>query len=99
MSQEAAVAFYERLEMEPELQEKIKAMETPERVQVYVREELGYAFTKEEMQRVIFERHPEMTDAAMAAVVGGLDAGWYVLAGAAGGATALILIVAGAAAA
>lgn len=72
MSQEAAVTFYQRLEMEPELQEKIKAMETPERVQVYVREELGYAFTKEEMQRVVYERHPEMTDEELEAVTGGV---------------------------
>ena len=71
MSQEAAVAFYQRLEMEPELQEKIKAMGTPERVQIYVREELGYAFTKEEMQRVVYERHPEMTDEELEAVTGG----------------------------
>jgi hypothetical protein len=27
-----------------------------------VRDELGYDFTLEEMQKVIFERHPEMTD-------------------------------------
>lgn len=99
MSLESAVGFYERLAAEPDLQERIRELETPDRIESYVKGELGYDFTKEEMQRVIFERHPEMTDEEMAAVVGGLDAGWYVLAGAAGGATALILIVAGAAAA
>ena len=99
MSLESAVGFYERLAAEPDLQERIRELETPDRIEPYVKGELGYDFTKEEMQRVIFERHPEMTDEEMAAVVGGFGAGWYVLCGAAGGATALILIVAGAAAA
>jgi predicted ribosomally synthesized peptide with nif11-like leader len=68
---EAAVTFYERLEKEPELQEQLKELETPERVQVYVRDELGYDFTREEMQKVVFERHPEMTDEELEAVTGG----------------------------
>lgn len=72
MSMEAAVTFYERLEKEPELQEQLKELETPERVQIYVRDELGYDFTREEMQKVVFERHPEMTDEELEAVTGGL---------------------------
>ena len=71
MSMEAAVAFYERLEQEPGLQERIKELNTPELIEPYVRDELGYRFTKEEMQRVIFERNPEMSDEEMEAVTGG----------------------------
>ena len=99
MSLEAAVGFYERLAAEPDLQERIRDLETPDRIESYVKVELGYDFTREEMQRVIFDRHPEMTDEEMAAVVGGLDAGWYVLAGFGGGAVAFVLIAAGSAAA
>ena len=71
MSMEAAVAFYDRLEQEPELQEHIKGLNTPELIEPYVRDALGYRFTKEEMQRVIFERNPEMSDEEMEAVTGG----------------------------
>ena len=71
MSMEAAVAFYERLEQEPGLQERIKELNAPELIEPYVRDELGYRFTKEEMQRVIFERNPEMSDEEMEAVTGG----------------------------
>ena len=71
MSMEAAVAFYERLEQEPGLQERIKELNAPELIEPYVRDELGYRFTKAEMQRVIFERNPEMSDEEMEAVTGG----------------------------
>lgn len=71
MSMDAAVAFYERLEQEPGLQERIKELNAPELIEPYVRDELGYRFTKEEMQRVIFERNPEMSDEEMEAVTGG----------------------------
>ena len=73
MSLESATAFYERLEREPELTERIRELKAPDRIEPYVKGELGYDFTQEEMQQVIFERHPEMTDEEMAAVVGGLD--------------------------
>ena len=71
MSLESATAFYERLEREPELQERIRELNTPDRIEPYVKGELGYDFTREEMQQVIFQRHPEMTDEEMEAVVGG----------------------------
>ncbi len=73
MSLESAVAFYERLETDNELAERIKELGTPEKVEAYVRDELGYDFTREEMQKVIFERHPEMSDEELEAVVGGKD--------------------------
>ena len=73
MSLESAAAFYERLEREPELTERIRELNTPDRIGPYVKGELGYDFTREEMQQVIFERNPEMTDEEMEAVVGGLD--------------------------
>ena len=73
MSLESAAAFYERLEREPELTERIRELNTPDRIEPYVKGELGYDFTREEMQQVIFERNPEMTDEEMEAVVGGLD--------------------------
>ena len=38
--------------------------------------ELGYDFTLEEMQKVVFERNPEMTDEELEAVVGGELSFW-----------------------
>ncbi len=73
MSMEAATSFYERLEQEPELTERIRELNTPDRIANYVKDELGYDFTGEEMQKVIFQRNPEMTDEEMEAVVGGLE--------------------------
>ncbi len=71
MSMESAVAFYERVEKDAELQQKLKGLGTNESVSQYVKGELGYDFTLEEMQKVIFERNPEMTDEELEAVVGG----------------------------
>jgi len=71
MSLESAAAFYERLGSDNQVAERIKELETQEKVEAYVRNELGYDFTREEMQKVIFERHPEMTDEELEAVVGG----------------------------
>jgi predicted ribosomally synthesized peptide with nif11-like leader len=73
MSLDSAVAFYERLESDNELAEHIRELGTQEKVEAYVRDELGYDFTREEMQKVIFERHPEMSDEELEAVVGGKD--------------------------
>ena len=75
MSRESAVAFYERLESDTELTTRIQELQTSEAISQYVREELEYDFSLEEMQKVIFERHPEITDEELEAVVGGqLDA-------------------------
>ena len=71
MPMESAVAFYERLEKDAELQEKLKELGTKENISQYVKGELGYDFTLEERQKVIFERNPEMTDEELEAVVGG----------------------------
>ena len=71
MSMESAVAFYERLEKDVELQEKLKELGTKENISQYVKGELGYDFTLEEMQKVIFEKNPEVTDEELEAVVGG----------------------------
>ena len=46
MSLESAVGFYERLAAEPDLQERIRELETPDRIESYVKGELGYDFTK-----------------------------------------------------
>ena len=53
------------------MQEKLKELGTKENISQYVKGELGYDFTLEEMQKVIFERNPEMTDEELEAVVGG----------------------------
>ncbi len=71
MSMESAVAFYERLEKDIELQEKLKELNMPANIQQYVKGELGYDFTLEEMQKVIFEKNPEMTDEELEGIVGG----------------------------
>ena len=73
MSTESAVAFYERVEKDAGLQEKLKELGTKENVSQYVKNELGYDFTLAEMQKVIFERNPEMTDEELEAVVGGVS--------------------------
>ena len=71
MSRESAKAFYERVETDTELQEKLKELNTKENIEPYVKGELGYEFTLEEMQKVIFEKNPEMTEEELEAVVGG----------------------------
>ena len=73
MSIESAAAFYDRLQSDVALQGKLKATDDREQIEAYVRDELGYDFTKEEMQKVVFERNPEMTDEDLEAVVGGLS--------------------------
>jgi predicted ribosomally synthesized peptide with nif11-like leader len=70
MSLESAVAFCEKLQNDEALIERINGM-TPLEVQNLVRQEWVFEFTSEEMQQVIFERHPELTDEELEAVVGG----------------------------
>ena len=72
MSMESAVAFYERVEKDVELQKKLRELGSKENVERYVKGELGYDFSLEEMRKVIFERNPEMTDEEMEAVTGGV---------------------------
>ena len=71
MSLESAAAFYERVQNDEAFQEQIKTLKDPDVIERYVKGELGYEFTKEEMQRVIFERNPEMSDEELEAVTGG----------------------------
>jgi len=72
MSMESAVAFYERVEKDVELQKKLRELGSKENVERYVKGELGYDFSLEEMQKVIFERNPEMTDEELEAMTGGV---------------------------
>lgn len=72
MSMEHAVSFYEKLEGDLELQKRISKIESQAELENFVKNELGYNFTKEEMQKVIFDRNPEMTDEELEAVVGGI---------------------------
>ena len=72
MSRESAAAFLERLESDEVLAERLRGCTVPE-VEKLVKEELGYDFTKEEMQQAIFEKNPEITDEELEAVVGGLS--------------------------
>lgn len=94
MSMESAVAFYEKLEDDLQLQERIKGVSGQEELAKLVKDDLGYEFTPEEMQKVVFERNPEMTDEELEAVVGGMvgnvDIGLVV-----GGATVGALVLAG----
>eukprot|EP00767_Chilomastix_cuspidata_P008295 gnl/Chilomastix_cuspidata/9464.p1 GENE.gnl/Chilomastix_cuspidata/9464~~gnl/Chilomastix_cuspidata/9464.p1 ORF type:complete len:110 (-),score=1.24 gnl/Chilomastix_cuspidata/9464:332-661(-) len=73
MSQESAKAFYAKLQQDEELSQKIKELKTEEAIKEYVQEELGYEFTPDEMEQVIFEQNPELTDEELEAVVGGAD--------------------------
>jgi hypothetical protein len=67
---ESAAAFYETLENDTALMERIAKM-TPKEAEKLVKEELQYDFTREEMQKVIFQRYPEMTDQELEIVTGG----------------------------
>jgi len=73
MSMKNAVTFYEKLQDDLELQKKIVEIGDNEKLEHLVRDELGYEFTKEEMQKVVFERNPELTDEELEAVVGGMS--------------------------
>ncbi len=72
MSKESAVAFLERLEGDEVLVERLRGCTVPE-AEKLVKGELGYDFTKEEMQQAVFARNPEVTDEELEAVVGGLS--------------------------
>lgn len=99
MSMEAAVAFYERLEKEPELAERVRELETSTQVESYVKEELGYDFTRAEMQKVIFEKNPDISDEELEAIVGGFDGDSLAIGIAIGGGIGIIGMAAMAAAA
>lgn len=73
MSHEHALAFYALLEGNEELEQKLQVLGTAEKIGRYVREELGYTFTKEEVEQVFFEKNPEMSDEEMEKVWGGYD--------------------------
>ncbi len=70
MSKESAVAFLERLKGDDVLVKRLQGCTVPEAKKL-VKGELGYDFTKEEMQQVIFEKNPELTDEELDMVVGG----------------------------
>lgn len=72
MSLKSAEAFYDRVTEDSSLVEKLKTM-TVKEAEIFVKEELGYSFTEEEMQKVIFERNPELSDEELEAVAGGLS--------------------------
>ena len=71
MSVEAAAAFYDRLENDLALMGKLKELGDKERLVLYVKDELGYEFTQEEMRKVLFERNPELSEEELQSVVGG----------------------------
>jgi predicted ribosomally synthesized peptide with nif11-like leader len=71
MSMEAAVAFYDLLEKDTDLRERIMALGSKEKIEPFVKNELGYTFSMEEMQKVVFEKNPELTDEELEAIVGG----------------------------
>ena len=55
-----------------ELRKKLRELGSKENVERYVKGELDYDFSLEEMRKVIFERNPEMTDEELEAVTGGV---------------------------
>ena len=72
MSVESAAAFYDRLENDLALMAKLKELSDKELLVLYVKDELGYEFTQEEMRKVLFERNPEMSEEDLQSVVGGV---------------------------
>jgi predicted ribosomally synthesized peptide with nif11-like leader len=73
MSYEHALAFSALLEENEELEQKLQNLGTVEKIERYVRKELGYAFTKKEAEQVFFEKNPEMSDEEMEKIWGGYD--------------------------
>lgn len=71
MSIESAVAFYERMEKDVLLQGKLKELGSGENVRSYLKNELGYDFSEEELRKALSDRNPEMTDGDWEAVTGG----------------------------
>ena len=72
MSMESAKAFYIKLEGDTVLARRLQEISNEER-EMLVKGELGYDFTPEEMQEVIFEKNPSLTDDDLEAVVGGIS--------------------------
>ena len=75
MSVEAAAAFYDRLGNDLALMGKLKELGDRGRLVHYVKDELGYDFTREEMRKVLFERNPELSEEELQSVVGGTGFG------------------------
>lgn len=73
MSQESAKAFYEKLQQDEELAHKVQNLKNQEAIKEYIKNELGYDFTLEEIQQVIFENNPELSDEELEAVAGGVS--------------------------
>ena len=71
MSMESAVAFYERVEKDAELRKKLRVLGSGETVRSYLKNELGYDFSEEELRKALSDRNPEMTDGDWEAVTGG----------------------------
>jgi len=71
MSMESAVAFYERMGKDVQLQGKLKELGSGEKVRSYLKNELGYDFSEEELRKALSDRNPEMTDGDWEAVTGG----------------------------
>ncbi len=68
------MAFYALLQDNEELEKKLQNLGTVEKIERYVREELDYAFTKNEAEQVLFEKNPETSDEEMEKIWGGHDA-------------------------
>ena len=75
ISVEAAAAFYDRLGNDLALIGKLKELGERERLLLYVKDELGYDFTREEMRKVLSERNPELSEEELQSVVGGTEYG------------------------
>jgi predicted ribosomally synthesized peptide with nif11-like leader len=73
MSYEHAVAFYALLQDNQDLEQKLQGLGTAEKIGCYVKEELGYTFTKKEAEQVFFEKNPEISDEEMEKIWGGYD--------------------------
>ena len=74
MSMESAAAFYEKLETDDQLRRQVNGAGSQHELEKLVKDELGYDFTQEEMQEVIFEKNPVLSDEELEAVVGGSQA-------------------------
>ena len=81
MSMESATKFYETLEKDTDLQKKISEMKDKSEIENLVNNVLGYDFSQEEMQKVIFDRNPELSDEELEAIVGGFELNGWVLGG------------------
>lgn len=82
MSKEALVAFFQALEKNPVLLERLNTVEDPAEVVKIAKSELGYDFTTEELNSALAamktSQESELSEEQLESVAGGLFQNWTI---------------------